>query len=434
MINPILLAAPSKGLHLAASPIPIPPPTNRPNGALVRVATNPGLVLHHLVHTVLAHLDHAEPALHHALVPLVAIAAVVLAISIAALVAQRAEWRRGGHFIEIAPPAHPDPRGGLACWRMLAPLLTGRHTLGGRRPPVAFECVGDEGGLTIGLWTSKTLSAESVIETIESAWPGARAVVAETHEIATRRGGRRVGGSQARLGSPEWFALGGTDSAAGDPLRAVFVALVDGSGSGRAMFQVLARPAAGKRVARARAAARSLRRGEPTSGGGGAVGGVGGAVGSLARFVAGRTPPTRSSTNDPLAQSDVRVVTEKVNNPPHFEVAVRYAIEGEPGRVGRRIRRRRLRQLGAALGLFTGRNHLVGRVLLRAAAVLRNRRVHRGFLCSAPELAALAHLPEEPPAYGMRAAPARTVLPPRNVSGGGTNSATWGAGEVDDVA
>jgi hypothetical protein len=397
------------------------------------LAANPGGVLRRVVHTVLAHLDRATPALHHALVPLVAFVAVMFALGIAALAAQRAGWRRGGHFIEIAPPAHPDPRGGLACWRMLAPLLTGRHTLAGRRPPVAFECVGDDGGLTIGLWTSKTLSPESVIETIEAAWPGARAVVTETHELAARRGGRRVGGSQARLGAPEWFALGGTDSSSGDPLRAVFAALVGGSGSGRAIFQVLARPAAGKRVVRARAAARSLRRGEPTSGGG-VVGGAGGAVGSLARFVAGRNAPARLSTNDPLAQSDVRVVTEKVNNSPHFEVAVRYAVEGEPGLIGRRIRRRRLRQLGAALGLFTGRNHLVGRVLLRAAVVLRNRRVHRGFLCSAPELAALAHLPEEPPAYGMRAAPARTVLPPRNVSGGGANTVTWEGGEVDDVA
>ena len=418
---------------MAASPIPTPPPTHRTNGVLVRVATNPGAVFHRVVHTVLAHLDRAIPVLHHALVPLIVIVATLFAVGIAALVAQRTGWRRGGHFIEIAPPAHPDPLGGLACWRMLAPLLTGRHTLGGRRPPVAFECVGDEGGLTIGLWTSKTLSAQSVIETVESAWPGARAVVTETHELATRHEGRRVGGSQARLGAAEWFALGGTDPASGDPLRAVFAALVDGSGCGRAMFQVLARPAAGKRVARARAAARSLRRGEPTSSAG-AISGVGSAVGSLARFAAGRNAPTRSSTNDPLAQSDVRVVTEKVNNPPHFEVAVRYAVEGEPGRVGRRIRRRRLRQLGAALGLFTGRNHLVGRVLLRAVVVLRNRRVHRGFLCSVPELAALAHLPEEPPAYGMRGAPARTVLPPRNVSGGAPEPLTLEAGEVDGVA
>lgn len=410
------------------SPAPIPSP-RRPNDPLVRFATNPDATFHRLAHVVLAHLDRAAPALHHVFVPLVALLAALVALGVVALVVQRVGWRRGGHWIEIAPPAHPDPRGGLACWRMLSPLLSGRHGLGGRRPPVAFECVGDEGGLAIGLWTAKTLSAESVIAAIEAAWPGARANVTEARELAASRvGSRRVGGGQARLAAPEWFALGGTDPASGDPLRAVFAALVDGGG-GRASFQVLARPAPGRRVARARAAALSLRRGEPTGGNR-----AGGALSSLTRFVAGRTAPLHSSTSDPLAQSDVRVVTEKVNNPPHFEVAIRYGVEGEPGRIGRRVRRRRLRQLGAALGLFTGRNHLVGRVLLRAAVTLRNRRVHRGFLCSAPELAALAHLPEEPPAYGMRAAPARTVLPPRNVSGGSTGTETWGAGEVDDVA
>lgn len=415
------MAAPSPSL--IPSPAPVPPP-RRPNGALVRFATKPGASLHRLAHVVLAHLDRAAPALHHALVPLVAMFATLLALGIAALVARRIGWRRGGHWIEIAPPAHPNPRGGLACWQMLSPLLTGRHALGGRRPPVAFECVGDESGLAIGLWIAKTLSAQSVIAAIEAAWPGARATVTEARELA----GARVGGGQARLAAPEWFALGGTDPGSDDPLRAVFAALVDGGG-GRASFQVLARPAPGRRVARARAAALSLRRGDPI--GGNRASGV---LSSLARFAAGRTAPSHSSTNDPLAQSDVRVVTEKVNTAPHFEVAVRYGVEGEPGRIGRRVCRRRLRQLDAALGLFTGRNHLVGRVLLRAAAALRARRVHRGFLCSVAELAALAHLPEEPPAYGMRAAPARTVLPPRNVSGGSTGSATWGAGEADDVA
>jgi hypothetical protein len=177
---------------------------------------------------------------------------------------------------------------------------------------------------------------------------------------------------------------------------------------------VLARPAPGRRIAQARRAVLALRRGTPTSGSARLLDALGGATGGLLDASTGRSPHGASS--DPLALADVRVVTEKVQAAPHFEVALRYGVEGGEGRIGRRTRRHRLRQLDAALGLYTGRNHLVGRHLARPRAALTSHRMHRGFLCSAAELAALAHLPAEPAAYGMAAAPARTVAPPREVT------------------
>ncbi len=381
---------------------PPTPPIDKPNGLLVRFATNPREILHAVLH----HLARIGPALRHELVPLVGLSALVIALGVSLLVVQRHAWRRGGHFVTIAPPALPNARGGLALWQMLAPLLTSAHAFGLRRPPVAFECRGDDGGLTIGVWVARTLSPTSIAAAIETAWPGARTTITDAPPPLTGT----LGVGRALLGAPEWFALGGTDALDGDPLRAVFGALVDAAGTS-ALFQVLARPAATRRIMHARHAALSIRRGE--------VAGSRSAIGALRNFTAtpsGRTAG-RTTTNDPLALADVRVVTAKVNDGPHFEVAVRYAVAGGDGRGGARLRRRRLRQLGAALGLFTGRNRLVGRyVLLRRRAFVGGRRLGRGFLCSTAEMGALAHLPAEPSNFGMAAAPARTVAPPRDVS------------------
>lgn len=393
---------------------PTPRPVRKPSGLLVRFGTDPSATAHRLLHDVLAHLDRAGAPAAHAAGEVAPFAVGLVLLAVAVLVAQRRVWRSGGHFVAIAPPATPDPRGGLACWRMLAPLLSAHPAFGLRRPPVAFECRGDEDGLSLGVWVSKTLSAESIAETVESAWSGARAIVTDPPEVPAGR----VAVARVRLGAPEWFALGGTDPTDGDALRAVFAALVDDTGGTRACFQVLTRPASGRRVLHARAAALALRRGESNGSG---ASSVSGATGSLVRFVAGRSAPTRSVTSDPLAQSDVRVVTGKVNDAPHFDVAIRCAVAGGT----RRQRRRRLRQLTAALGLFTGRNRLVARfVLIRPRTRIAARRLGRGFLCSAPELAALAHLPSEPSAYGMAAAPSRTIAPPRDIADGSKGRGT----------
>jgi hypothetical protein len=382
-------------------------PAHRPNGFLVRLARNPSGALRSLAH----HLARIGPAIAQHAIPLTVFGIAALALVVGALVAQRIAWRNGGHLVEIAPPSLPDPRGGLALWRMLSPLLTSGRAFGVRRPPVVFECVADEGGLAIGLWVSKTLSADSIAGAVESAWPGARTRVGDARVLPVGR----VAAGRARLGAPEWFALGGTEPKDGDPLRAVLAALAEAGSGGVAIYAVAARPASGRRVSRARRAALALRRGEPT--------GATNHLGSVRSLVSG-APAHRAgrTTTDPLALIDVRDVTTKVNDGPHFEVAVHYGIVSSDvvssdSRTARRLRRRRLREIAGALGLFTGRNRLVCRyVLVRSRMLLSSRRLGRAFLCSAPELAALAHLPAEPSAYGMAAAPARTVSAPRDVT------------------
>ena len=74
-------------------------------------------------------------------------------------------------------------------------------------------------------------------------------------------------------------------------------------------------------------------------------------------------------------------------------------------------------------------DHLVARRLARSGRGVCCRRLRAGFLASAPELAALAHLPAEPAGYGLPAAPARHVAPPFEV----TRADVAHAAEVTDV-
>lgn len=380
------------------TPSPTPPPTNPPSGPLSRWLRDPA----GSEHRWLAHLVHHLAGVAHVLLALgVAIAALAAAYLTAAEIV-RAGWARHGRWITIAPPAEPDPAGGLALWRMLGPLLTARTTLIGRRPPVAFEAWADTSGLRLGLWVSPTVSAQGVAHAVEAAWPGAHADIATPPTLPPSR---RVSGGKATLAAPDWFPLDSTDTG-GDPLRGVLACLATDAPADAVVMQVLARPATGRRIAQLRRAARAIRRGQPPTG-----------LGRLLDLLRTSHPTSRPSTGtDPLALADVREITTKAASPPHFQVTIRYAVTGPPGRHSRRQRRARLRQIAAAFGLFTARNHLVGRHLSRPAATIAHRRQRRGFLLSAAELAGLAHLPTEPAGYGLPTAPARTVAPPPEVA------------------
>ena len=382
----------------------VPPPTVLapkvpvPSGPVARWLAHPGAtearLLHRLAHTLggLAHFW-----------PLAAVAGAVAAGWWLAAAAARAWQGRHGRWVAIAPPAEPDPAGGTALWRMLAPLLAARRSVTGVRPPVAFECHAGPEGLRIGLWVSSTLPLDSVAGAVESAWPGARANLAAPPALPA---GARVSGGRARLAVPDWLPLG-TEHTGGDPLRGLLGALAAAEG-GSVLFQVLARPAPGRLVARAHRAAWARRRGQPTT--------RTGRVLDLVHHHPGTSGV--SGAPDPLALADVRDITAKVTAAPHFVVGVRYALTGPPGprREARRWRRAKAREIAAGLGLFAGRNHLVARRQRRAGRGVCCRRLQAGFLASAPELAALAHLPAEPAGYGLPAAPARHVAPPAEVT------------------
>jgi hypothetical protein len=381
------------------SPPTVPAPkVPVPNGPLARWLAHPGATEARIAH----HLAHTLAALAH-FWPLAAVVGLVAAGWWLAAAVARAWQGRHGRWVAIAPPAEPDPAGGAALWRMLAPLLAARRSLTGVRPPVAFECHAGPDGLRIGLWVSSTLPLDSVAGAVESAWPGARATITAPPTLPA---GTRVSGGRARPAVPDWLPLG-TEHTGGDPLRGLLGALAATEG-GTVLFQVLARPAPGRLVARAHRAAWARRRAQPTTRTGRAL--------DLVHHHPGAT--ALRGAPDPLALADVRDITAKVTAAPHFVVAVRYGLTGPPGprRQARRWRRAKAREIAAGLGLFAGRNHLVARRLARGGRRVACRQLRSGFLCSLPELAALAHLPAEPAGYGLPAAPARHVAPPAEVA------------------
>jgi hypothetical protein len=133
----------------------------------------------------------------------------------------------------------------------------------------------------------------------------------------------------------------------------------------------------------------------------------------------------------------------KLAGPPHFEAAVRYlAVTPDLSRREGQARASRLRdRLAARFAVFNGEMGVRGARLPRPARVLGRRRLARGLLLTAGELAALAHLPYEPGTVpGLHVAGARPVPPPAGVLLAGPDG--WdgwgdgwdGAGDGGDAA
>ncbi|WP_369356061.1 DUF87 domain-containing protein [Streptomyces sp. cg2] len=80
--------------------------------------------------------------------------------------------------------------------------------------------------------------------------------------------------------------------------------------------------------------------------------------------------------------------------------------------------RGRAHAISSAFGLYTDRNYLTRTRLRHPEPRLTARQfpASRPALLSVPELAALAHLPYDPDAPGLRRAGARSVLPPPQIS------------------
>lgn len=393
--------------HTRPSPAPTRPPV--PHGPLARWLRHPGAAerrwWHHLTHTLAAQERHLLIAL--------AVASGLVLTGLVLRVAGRAATVRHGHWLQVDPPAQPDPDGGLALWRQLAPLLSTRRTWTGMRPPVAMEWIAETGRLRVGLWCSKTLGLAAAREAIQTAWPGAHVTDADPGRLLARRvAGRRqcVRCGVVRLALPHWYPFAtdptshgrGTD-ATGDPLRGLLTALAATPPGSVAVLQVLAHPAPSRTLRRARRAVRALRSDTP---------GRSGLFGAL------RVPPTGQPAGpaDPIALSDARTTAAKLTDAPLFHTSVRVALTTGGGRAQRRARTAWARHVAGALGLYSGRQRLLLTHGVRVRHAIRHRQPGRGFLASVHELAALTHLPAEPSRYGMSIAAARGVAPPAELT------------------
>jgi hypothetical protein len=231
-------------------------------------------------------------------------------------------------------------------------------------------------------------------------------------------------GGTLRLARPEVLPLK-TDHDA-DPLRALAAA---GAGLGpaeHAVVQVLARPATGRRVRRARRAARRLRDGQPAR--------------LTAQLLDLASPGPRGGARRAAARADpdlaagLRAAAAKAIGP-QWETLIRYAVAADlPAgrRAGPETRRLRGRAhaLASATALYAGRNWLARRRLRRPAEKINSRRLGRGDLLSVGELAAIARLPADPAVPGLARAGARAVPPPPGIPGPGPAARPLGTADT----
>ena len=329
-------------------------------------------------------------------------AALVAAIALAAVLASWARsvrWARlaaGARWVEVAVPPEPDPAGAAALWANLTELLrpAWRRWVWGQ-PHLCFELAWSVHGLRIGIWVPGAVPPGLVERAVEAAWPGARATVMAPPDPVPA--GAAATGGELALAEPEWFPLRTEHPV--DPLRGLLGA-AGGLGQGQyAAVQILARPLTGRRLRRARSAARAIRAGtSPTR------------IGRWADLVT-PGPTTARPGDDPNRGPDVRSVLTKAAGPA-WEVRVRYAVaeDGSDRRLNAALRGR-AHALASSFGAYSGRNRLARHRLRRPARAIASRRLGRGDLVSVPELAALAHLPTDITVIGLSRAGARPVPP-----------------------
>ncbi|MFD7655352.1 type IV secretory system conjugative DNA transfer family protein [Actinosynnema sp. NPDC059797] len=364
------------------------------------------------------------------------VALPVLAVVAGVVVAGWRWWTRRCHELLLADarqitvlaPPTVDAAGGAALWSNLVGLLRPgwRRAFTGQ-PHVVCEYVFSEAGVAIRLWVPGVIPPGLVERAIEAAWPGAHTRVgpAEPPLPAPGEGQRRVVvGGELRLARPEALPIRSVFDA--DPIRALIGAPVGLARDEHACVQVLARPVTGRRVQRARRAARRVH--------------TGGSVRLVGRLLDVVTPGSsrlrqsttaRSRTGTPhsdpqtsleFSAQDRAIVAKQRGS--QFETVVRYAVatllpvdtDQDEVRRARDTARGRAHALAASFASYTEHNHYVRRRLRKPGRVLGSRRLGRGDLLSVPELAAIAHLPVDAAIPGVQRAGARAIAPPPGIA------------------
>ncbi|GAA1961963.1 type IV secretory system conjugative DNA transfer family protein [Kitasatospora viridis] len=248
------------------------------------------------------------------------------------------------------------------------------------QPHLAFEYRFTSAGLTVRLWAPRAIPPALLRQAVESAWPGAQV---RREEPAAAEEGRLVAvGGELRLARPEALPL--KTSHGSDPLRALLGAGLGAGDGAQVTVSVLARPAAARRVRRAKHQLHRL--------GGGP----------------GRSP---RGGRDPEQGGELRSALAKFAGP-QWETAVRYCVAVVAGPQAPSRATIRAHAIASAFAVHAGRNWYVRRRLRQPVGAVGERRFPlRGDLLSVPELAAVAHLPTDATTPGVQRAGARSVQP-----------------------
>jgi hypothetical protein len=365
----------------------------------------------------------------------------LLAWTVAAAVLLR--WRHArltlhAQQVTITTPPQVDGAGAAQFWSTVYGALhrtTMRRLLYGT-PHLAYEYRWAGRALTIVVWVPGTVAVRAVAAAARAAWPASTVTIDDaTAPIPADTVTAEVGGALLPV-KAEAYPLRADHDA--DPLRQVVAAGTGLRHHEHACIQILARPAAPRRLARLRRAPAQLR--DP-----GAHHGLDPAT--PLRWLLDLATPGPSSTRtrtgiggtarpDPARERDIRTVIDKVSDGPHWETAIRYGVATSSDR-GQQSHDLQVRLFGIAGGLagayavYTGANRLRRVRMPQPTHTLRRRSLRRhGFVLSTPELASLAGLPTDVAVPGLARARAKAVPAPVQVLTGGRNTISLGRAQV----
>ncbi|WP_431895486.1 type IV secretory system conjugative DNA transfer family protein [Micromonospora haikouensis] len=409
-----------------ASPPPVPSPTFGPGTGSVPPPTGPGAAL----------VDAAVWATQRPW--LAAVAAGLLVVWVAARnlveIWRHRHHARGARLVTIAPPPEVDPRSAGAWWANLAGVLTPswRRRLLYGSPHVVWQYTWSGRQLLISIWVPGTVPPGAVEAAVRAAWPNSATTTDTNPPPPIPLHAHPATGGHLLPVFAEWLPFA-TDHDA-DPLRPLMSAGAQLNPGEYACVQILARPATPRRAARARRAAGWLRAGKTAVP---AINPAAPLLWLLDAFLPGSGGGGRTmapaARRDPTVERDVRAILDKTAHP-LWQTGIRYAVatthrrpRADPGGRLRGI----ADTLASTFAVHTGRNRLTHRARMRApVAVLAARRLGPGFLTSAPELAALAALPQDLAVPGLDRARAASMPAPVAVPGGGRGVKMLGDAEV----
>ncbi|MGV9976559.1 type IV secretory system conjugative DNA transfer family protein [Micromonospora wenchangensis] len=341
---------------------------------------------------------------------------------------------RGARLVTVAPPPEVDPRSAGALWANLAGVLTPsrRRRLLYGVPHVVWQYTWSGRQLLISIWVPGTVPSGGVEAAVRAAWPSSATTTDTNPPPPIPLPAHPSTGGHLLPMFAEWLPLA-TDHDA-DPLRPLMSAGAQLKPGEYACVQILARPAAPGRAARARRAAGRLRAGKTAVP---AINPAAPLLWLLDAFLPGNSGGGRvtapAARRDPTVERDVRAILDKTAHP-LWQTGIRYAVATTNQRPGADPRSR-LRgiadTLASAFAIHTGRNQLTHRARMPApVAVLAARRLGPGFLTSTPELAALAALPQDLAVPGLDRARAASMPVPVAVPGGGRGVKMLGDAEI----
>ncbi|MBV1854580.1 type IV secretory system conjugative DNA transfer family protein [Catellatospora tritici] len=385
--------------------------------------------------------------------------AFVAAAAIIATVVARDKvlaWRHqryvsGARWLTVAAPPEVTPESAAAFWTtimgVLTPSVWRRRIFG--MPHIGWEYTWTGRTLTIRVWVPGTVPPGAVEAAIRAAWPAATLTVQDAAPPIPASVVEQVGGAHWTQAAD---ALPLRTEHDADPLRALLSAGAEVRDREHACVQILARPAAPRRVRAARrtaAATGTHPHGRPDVAAR-AVSGVARLLTEpliwvLDAFTPGpsrRTPArtqVRAGERDPVATADARTIVDKAIRVPHFEIAVRFAVAADAGKTAPdKARAKQIRErlvglrhtVASAAAAYTGPNRLRRMKMPHPVATLAGRRLRRGFLATVPELAALAALPQDLAVPGLDRARAKAMPAPVQIPSGGRGVKVLGRSQI----